>query len=907
MPAVRLNIEAYAYNPVERRIGKASKLKGGASEVAEDFMVTSRLQAMDKRDVHYPQTATERASFKLKNGKCVTPHQWDVYDHILSIPVGKVTTYKNVSSAIGGSPRSVGNALRNNPFSPYVPCHRVIASDLFIGGFFGEWGKTHKTGTRYNQKLGILTREGVEFTQNGKLAYPDRAMWKPQSSEGDGAFSGPPVMRAKASRDVSIPLSSTPNSNIAPAEDVTAMVTASPDHLSDSVEHVPSGLIPTTSQFGPDEQAARNLGSLRRARLANSSPPSPSRNSRPARSPNFGTVNVKNSFRRSLDGSVSLTSLAISSLEVPNFTGRQYSSREPSGNQSTEGPSLPNQTGDIALSQKDIFQQGVSFDKQTSVILPNQRGSSRIARKSDPPIPSPVLRSPAYADYQKDVGSPKKPAIGSRSPSQPRSRATSPLRIIQQWSSNLYRPRPPADEPFVPVNPFTNRPNVSKCRICKSQRQPGSPVSERSYASSDQQYDCHHVVPFSTISKAVSSMRLLLIDTLPRQLYLNILLRLPAMYFSRVAKIFEDAEVSKPDIQRMIDAGGGGGFFLLPSAAESAHFNGSLGHGATPHPMSPNVASGIGLSSHIGIAPASVVNVPLPFPEEWTAPLVPPALIRFKQSWEVFIDSLMREWKTLNVVSALLLSAILTMFQIPTAASDPVTRSAALMSLICALMSLSYGCMYIVRFGTMRSMYRASRWAEEAQKSKTSILWNVWVFLAMPAVWMAWSMVMFIASILSFVWRTGSVEDMAERPPLSVEASLGPRLVITTVFMIGLVYFFLIVKTLQRYGSHIGVRGIINARTGIDASGSHDAAKGGNKHELEQDNRTERRGRQRERHSPGTDREAGRDGKKGDVKVVVAEAKETEQEGDSSKFKAIVGLGLVELGRDETVDLEKGL
>lgn len=58
------------------------------------------------------------------------------------------------------------------------------------------------------------------------------------------------------------------------------------------------------------------------------------------------------------------------------------------------------------------------------------------------------------------------------------------------------------------------------------------------------------------------------------------------------------------------------------------------------------------------------------------------------------------------------LRAILTMFQIPSAASDPVTRTAALLSLVCALMSLSYGCMYIFRFGTMRTMYKASRWAE---------------------------------------------------------------------------------------------------------------------------------------------------------------------------------------------------
>lgn len=98
------------------------------------------------------------------------------------------------------------------------------------------------------------------------------------------------------------------------------------------------------------------------------------------------------------------------------------------------------------------------------------------------------------------------------------------------------------------------------------------------------------------------------------------------------------------------------------------------------------------------------------------------------------------------------------MFQIPDAEGDPLTRTAALFSLVCALMSLSYGCIYIVRFGTMRSMYRASRWAEvtfhcdkfvyhylttaaflkEARKTNTVIWWNVWVLLAMPAIWIAW-------------------------------------------------------------------------------------------------------------------------------------------------------------------------
>ena len=57
-------------------------------------------------------------------------------------------------------------------------------------------------------------------------------------------------------------------------------------------------------------------------------------------------------------------------------------------------------------------------------------------------------------------------------------------------------------------------------------------------------------------------------------------------------------------------------------------------------------------------------------------------------------------------------SPILNIFQKTEVLDDPVTRTAALLSLICALMSLIYGCMYIVNFGMMRNMFHASRWAE---------------------------------------------------------------------------------------------------------------------------------------------------------------------------------------------------
>ncbi|KAI0029807.1 hypothetical protein K488DRAFT_8965, partial [Vararia minispora EC-137] len=190
-----------------------------------------------------------------------------------------------------------------------------------------------------------------------------------------------------------------------------------------------------------------------------------------------------------------------------------------------------------------------------------------------------------------------------------------------------------------------------------------------------------------------------------------------------------------------------------------------------------------------------------PYPNEWAPPAVTPALTRFKHNWETFVDQLLREWKTLNLVSALLLSAILTIFQIPAAGQDTLIRTPALLSLVCALMSLSYGCVYIVRFGTMRSMYRASRWAEEARKTKTAVLWNVWVLLALPGVWLAWAMVAFCVAIMAFVWRTGATNDPEDGPARALDGTrmLGPRVAITAVFLAGIAYFALVVVTFAAY------------------------------------------------------------------------------------------------------------
>jgi hypothetical protein len=54
------------------------------------------------------------------------------------------------------------------------------------------------------------------------------------------------------------------------------------------------------------------------------------------------------------------------------------------------------------------------------------------------------------------------------------------------------------------------------------------------------------------------------------------------------------------------------------------------------------------------------------------------------------------------------------------------------------------------------------------------------------------------------VWRTGSVSDPSDRPPLGDRAALGPRIAITCVLLLGLGYMAMIIATLKKYGTQPG-------------------------------------------------------------------------------------------------------
>ena len=55
------------------------------------------------------------------------------------VSVGYVTTYGAIAKVAGGIARSVGHVEATNPFPLLIPCHRVVCSDLRLGGYgYGE-------------------------------------------------------------------------------------------------------------------------------------------------------------------------------------------------------------------------------------------------------------------------------------------------------------------------------------------------------------------------------------------------------------------------------------------------------------------------------------------------------------------------------------------------------------------------------------------------------------------------------------------------------------------------------------------------------------------------------------------------------------------------------------------------
>jgi len=73
-----------------------------------------------------------------------TNFQLKVWEALLSIPQGALSTYEQIAAQIGqpGALRAVGTAVGHNPIAYLIPCHRVIRKMGDIGNY--RWGPARK-------------------------------------------------------------------------------------------------------------------------------------------------------------------------------------------------------------------------------------------------------------------------------------------------------------------------------------------------------------------------------------------------------------------------------------------------------------------------------------------------------------------------------------------------------------------------------------------------------------------------------------------------------------------------------------------------------------------------------------------------------------------------------------------
>jgi methylated-DNA-[protein]-cysteine S-methyltransferase len=84
------------------------------------------------------------------------------------IPSGRITTYKIIAEKLNTKAyRAVGTALHKNKRPIVIPCHRIVNSNGFIGGYGG--------GVR--KKIRLLEKEGIKI-KNKKIKNFEKVLFK---------------------------------------------------------------------------------------------------------------------------------------------------------------------------------------------------------------------------------------------------------------------------------------------------------------------------------------------------------------------------------------------------------------------------------------------------------------------------------------------------------------------------------------------------------------------------------------------------------------------------------------------------------------------------------------------------------------------------------------------------------
>lgn len=120
--------------------------KSALSDLQSNFPNATYKQVLDahQQNALYIFSHDWRKLQEIKLHLQGTPFQLKVWETLLKVPMGGLTTYGSIAGAIESPKayRAVGTAVAQNPVAFLIPCHRVIQSGGAIGQY--HWGSTRK-------------------------------------------------------------------------------------------------------------------------------------------------------------------------------------------------------------------------------------------------------------------------------------------------------------------------------------------------------------------------------------------------------------------------------------------------------------------------------------------------------------------------------------------------------------------------------------------------------------------------------------------------------------------------------------------------------------------------------------------------------------------------------------------
>ncbi len=160
-----------------RFLKQVADLEAAASTLSRNFDLTADNDAARRVDQELRRfmagdESALRGAIDLSLVKA--PFHRRVLDLLIKVGPGAILTYSSLAAWAGApqAPRAVGAAMHDNPIPLYVPCHRVVRSDLSLGGYGGG----------LDVKRSLLQLEGFSFTASGRVAE-DGAVWGNRSTQ----------------------------------------------------------------------------------------------------------------------------------------------------------------------------------------------------------------------------------------------------------------------------------------------------------------------------------------------------------------------------------------------------------------------------------------------------------------------------------------------------------------------------------------------------------------------------------------------------------------------------------------------------------------------------------------------------------------------------------------------------